>query len=155
MLWHDLLFDKALDDGTLADGFACAFGVRPDQVAVTGNLDLETWDRLREAPIVIELRPGAGQFLFGVSPRLRSPETERAVATAAQGEAIIARLCALWQAHCLFDDGTVNPYGYVRMHPSGRVDHVTLDAAALDERDEYTVASSRPRTPPITPSAIG
>lgn len=155
MIWHDLAFDRVIDAHALAEGIASVFGVQPDDVRIVNVQDTDAIIDSGDAPVLLELNPRLGQFAFGFSVILRSPETERAVATAAQSEAIIARLCARWQAHCLFDDGTVNPYGYVRMHPSGRVDHVTLDAAALDERDEYTVASSRPRTPPITPSAIG
>ena len=140
-MWTDLMIDRVLDDGLLIEGLASVFGVSPGEIRIvkpsnSGGLpDGITAD----APIWVERSVLQGDFPLQATVHLR-PDLQSLVNDPADEQATVARLCAIWQASCLFSDDELNPYTWLVMRPNGRLERVTVDAAALDERNAFVIA---------------
>jgi hypothetical protein len=140
LMWTDLMLDRALDDRPLREGLASIFGVPADEIQIVGGSadGGGTAGTASDHPIWVERDALEGEFPLRLGVYLR-PDLCALIDEPADEQAAIARLCAVWQASCLFSDDEVNPYTWLVMRPNGRLEAVTVDAESLDDRDAFIV----------------
>jgi hypothetical protein len=135
------MLDRVLDDRSIGEGLASIFGVPADQIRTAeGSADAAIPDGIAEDTLIwVERVALEGDFPLQLSIYLQ-PDLQRLVDEPADEQAAVARLCALWQASCLFNDDELDPYTWLVMRPSGRLEAVTVDAGRLDDRGAFVIA---------------
>lgn len=127
MNWQDFLLEPACDQVPLRSGFAAAFGVPLDRVAVV--------DSIQEAPtgmlVLAERYPVRGDFLCQLSVYAFEQARDR------EPLQTIGQLCAALGIRALVPDLSADPYAMILVDPIAGVREVGIDARRLDDFNEY------------------
>jgi hypothetical protein len=135
------MLDREIDDLEIVKGLAHVFDLHAGEVSLVDEIAEGIQGLDGGLPVVIERIQLSGDFPLQLSIYiyLRRSDLELRVYDAADEQAMIARLCAMWKCNALFSDDDVNPYRWLLMSATGRLDEVTVDADRLDNEDAFVI----------------
>lgn len=127
----EILVDNAHDAGDLRRALASVFSVTEGSIAVVD--DIASMSQGAEVHVLCERSVRGGEFPLHLRIHLYDGDLD-------VGELEIARrVAATLAARCLISDDELNPYTMIAVTADGS-EPAQLDAAKLDEADEYWLA---------------
>ena len=133
MSWIPII-DRELTEEEIREGFSPVLGVGPEDIVFVDDILAISGNVPDEVPVIIEISKTKGEFVQCLDVVLRGNRLwERDEADGMQA------FCKKTNCSCLISDDTLSSYRWVLIEPTGRIRAVTLDADALDDRDEYII----------------
>ncbi len=154
MLWEELLLDRPVSDESLVRALSVALGLPEESIRVLDDVAKAPDVTACEPRLLVERSALPGDFPLQIGLYVRDAELEPRLQPQSERLARVKRLCGLLDAAGLLSDESPSPFFWLRVHPTGAVDAVTLDADHLD-RDEYVVASAHPAKRPTVQTRRG
>ena len=146
MFWEELFLDRPVPDDTLARALSITFGTALEAVYIVetvGGMPQELDDRVQ---ILVERASVRGDFVLQVRIYIRDAAIEQRMRSHAARALAITQLCKILGANCLMSDDSLSSVTWVRVHGTGELEAVTLDADCL-ERDELVVVVGEAQRP--------
>jgi hypothetical protein len=141
MIWQDLMLDRWASEAALRTAAASAFGVPVDSVAV-----VDTPEQLAAtAPssrVILERDRQHRDFPLQLFVVLRDDALTRRFDGFEGVLRVAGDLANQLDATVVFAAGPVSPSEWVRVHPTGQVDIVSLDMDETGDVDSFFVVSA-------------
>jgi len=140
VIWQDFMLDRWVDTEALRGASASAFLVPSSAVAITDTVE-QLAATAPSARVILERVRQHRDFPLQILVVLRDDELARRF-DGFEGALRVARTLAdHLGATVLFAEGPLSPSEWVRVHPAGQVDIVSLDVDETSDVDSFFVVA--------------
>jgi hypothetical protein len=140
MIWQDLMLDRWVDEADLQVAAAAAFRVPATAVAIADDAE-QLATTVPSARVVLERTRQHRDFPLQILVVLRDDELAQRLDGFDGALQVARKLADQLNATVVFAEGPLSPSAWVRVHPHGRVDVVSLDVDESGDIDSFFVVA--------------